>query len=167
MPNLTDTVLAQNFNRGGHENSNYGTRRLQFFQVAIIGYNIENEPNWLDDDPTNIDSFRTTYTSEYGSEDYLESRKSIVYPVLRGIAQIGEIMYNGEFDNGNTGPTAGNTYVIIALCEDTVSTTGADDFNSTTSKSLAQAITESCADFAIGSVTVDAIQLRGNRIRNN
>lgn len=166
MPNLTDTVLAQNYNRGGHENSNYGTRRLQFFQVAIIGYNIENEPNWLDDDPANIDGYRTTYTSEYGSEEYLESRKSIVYPVLRGIAQIGEIMYNSEFDNG-TGPTAGNTYVIIALSADTVSTTGADGFNSTTSKSLAQAITESCAGFTFSSVTVNAIQLRGNRILNN
>lgn len=166
MPNLTDTVLAQNYNRGGHENSNYGTRRLQFFQVAIIGYNIENEPNWLDDDPANIDGYRTTYTSEYGSEEYLESRKSIVYPVLRGIAQIGEIMYNSEFDNG-TGPTAGNTYVIIALSADTVSTTGADGFNSTTSKSLAQAITESCAGFPFSSVTVNAIQLRGNRILNN
>jgi hypothetical protein len=165
MPNLTDTVLAQNYNRGGHENSNYGTRRLQFFQVAIIGYNIENEPNWLDDDPTNIDGYRTTYTSQYGSEDFLESRKSIVYPVLRGIAQIGEIMYNGEFDNG-TGGTAGNTYVIIALNEDTVSTTEADRFNSTTSKSLEQAITESCAGFAFSSVTVSTINLRGNRIQN-
>ena len=167
MPNLTDTVLAQNFNRGSHENSNYGTRRLQFFQVAIIGYNIENEPNWDNDDPTNIDSYRTTYTNPYGSDDYLESRKSIVYPVLRGIAQIGEIMYNGAFDVGNTEPTSGNTYVIIALNEDTVSTTGADGFNSATSKSLAQAITESCADFTFSSVTVDAIQLQGNRIHNN
>ena len=166
MPDLTNTVLSQNFNRGQHENSNYGTRRLQFFQVAIIGYNIEDEPNWLDDDPANIDGYRTTYTNPYGSQEYLESRKSIVYPVLRGIAQIGEIMYNGEFDNG-TGPTSGNTYVIIALNEDTVSTTGADGFNSTTSKSLAQAITESCAGFTFSSVTVDAIQLRGNRIRNN
>jgi hypothetical protein len=134
--------------------------------VAIIGYDITSEPNWLDDDPTNIDGYRTVYTSEYGSPEYLESRKSIVYPVLRGIAQIGEIMYNGEFDNG-TGPTSGNTYVIIALSADTVSTTGADGFNSTTSKSLAQAITESCAGFTFSSVTVDAIQLRGNRIHNN
>jgi len=165
MPNLINTVLAQNFNRGGHENSNYGTRRLQFFQVAIIGYNVEDEPNWLDNDPTNIDSYRTTYTSQYGSSDYLESRKSIVYPVLRGIAQIGEIMYNGEFDNG-TGPTAGNTYVIIALNEDTVSTTDADGFDSATSKSLAQAITESCAGFTFSSVTVSTINLRGNRIQN-
>jgi len=165
MPNLLNTVLAQNFNRGGHENSNYGTRRLQFFQVAIIGYNVEDEPNWLDNDPTNIDSYRTTYTSQYGSSDYLESRKSIVYPVLRGIAQIGEIMYNGEFDNG-TGPTAGNTYVIIALNEDTVSTTDADGFDSATSKSLAQAITESCAGFTFSSVTVSTINLRGNRIQN-
>jgi len=165
MPNLINTVLAQNFNRGGHENSNYGTRRLQFFQVAIIGYNVEDEPNWLDNDPTNIDSYRTTYTSQYGSSEYLESRKSIVYPVLRGIAQIGEIMYNGEFDNG-TGPTAGNTYVIIALNEDTVSTTDADGFDSATSKSLAQAITESCAGFTFSSVTVSTINLRGNRIQN-
>jgi hypothetical protein len=165
MPNLTNTVLAQNFNRGQHENSNYGTRRLQFFQVAIIGYNIEDEPNWLDDDPANIDGYRTTYTNPYGSQEYLESRKSIVYPVLRGIAQIGEIMYNGEFDNG-TGPTAGNTYVIIALSEDTVSTTEADGFNSTRSKSLEQAITESCAGFTFSSVTVSTINLRGNRIQN-
>jgi len=165
MPNLINTVLAQNFNRGSHENSNYGTRRLQFFQVAIIGYNVEDEPNWLDNDPTNIDSYRTTYTSQYGSSEYLESRKSIVYPVLRGIAQIGEIMYNGEFDNG-TGPTAGNTYVIIALNEDTVSTTDADGFDSATSKSLAQAITESCAGFTFSSVTVSTINLRGNRIQN-
>jgi hypothetical protein len=165
MPNLINTVLSQNYNRGGHENSNYGTRRLQFFQVAIIGYNIENEPNWLDDDPTNIDGYRTVYTNQYGSQEYLESRKSIVYPVLRGIAQIGEIMYNGEFDNG-TGGTSGNTYVIIALNEDTVSTTEADGFNSTTSKSLEQAITESCAGFAFSSVTVSTINLRGNRIQN-
>ena len=163
MPNLTDTVLAQNYNRGQHENSNYGTRRLQFFQVEIIGYDVSGEPNWLNDDPTDIDSYRTTYTGVYGIEEYLESRKSIVYPVLRGIAQIGEIMYNGEFDNG-TGPTSGNTYVIIALNEDTVSTTGADGFNSTTSKSLAQAITESISGFGASSVNVYPIQLIGDQI---
>ena len=163
MPDLINTVLAQNFNRGGHENSNYGTRRLQFFQVVIIGYDITDEPNWLDNDPTNIDGYRKTYTNPYGSDEYLESRKSIVYPVLRGIAQIGEIMYNGEFDNG-TGPTSGNTYVIIALNEDTVSTTDAVGFNSTTSKSLAQAITESISGFGASSVNVYPIQLIGNQI---
>jgi len=165
MPDLTNTVLSQNFNRGQHENSNYGTRRLQFFQVVIQGYDITSEPNWLNDDPTDIDGYRTTYRGVYGSSEYLESRKSIVYPVLRGIAQIGEIMYNGEFDIG-TGPTSGNTYVIIALSEDTVSTTDAHGFNSETSKSLEQAITESCAGFTFSSVTVSTINLRGNRIQN-
>jgi len=163
MPSLINTVFAQNFNRAQHENSNYGTRRLQFFQVVIIGYSVEDEPNWLNEDPTDIDSYRTTYRGVYGIDEYLESRKSIVYPVLRGIAQIGEIMYNGEFDNG-TGPTSGNTYVIIALSEDTVSTTDADGFNSETSKSLEQAITESISGFGASGVNVFPIWFIGNRI---
>ena len=165
MPDLTNTVLAQHFNRAEHEHSNYGTRRLQFFQVIINGYDITQEPNWNNNDPDNIDSYSDSYTSDHGHKEYLEGRKSIVYPVLRGIAQIGEIMYNGEFDNGDD-DYEGNTYVIIALSSDTVSTTGAVGFNSETSKSLEQAITESITGFTNSGVSVNDIRFIGDKIQD-
>jgi len=172
MPNLTNTVLGQNYNRPIHHNSSYGTRKLQFFQIEIIGYDITQEPDWdisTTDDPTNPEAYRVVYVGDYNSgdhgEEYQESRLSIAYPVLRGIAQIGEIMYNGEFDDG-TGPTAGNTYVIVALSMDTVSTNGSDGFNSATSKSLEQAITDSIADFDYDSVNVYPIWHMGNKLED-
>ena len=161
--NLINTDLAQNYNRAEHEHSNYGTRRLQFFQIEIIGYNITNEPNWLNDNPNSINSYRDVYTSDFGETEYLESRKSIVYPVLRGVAQIGEIMYNGEFDTGR-GQYSGNTYVIVALSADTVSTTNAQGFDVMRSKSLYTAISDSIADFEYGSVNVYPIWHVGNRL---
>jgi hypothetical protein len=161
--NLINTDLAQNYNRAEHEHSNYGTRRLQFFQIEIIGYDITNEPNWENFD--SIDGYRVTYRGDYigAGVEFLESRKSIVYPVLRGVAQIGEIMYNGEFETGR-GQYSGNTYVIVALSMDTVSTNGAEGFDVMRSKSLYTAISESIADFEVFDLNVYPIWHRGNKL---
>jgi hypothetical protein len=166
--NLINTDIAQNYNRAEHEHSNYGTRRLQFFQIEILGYDVVAEPNWSNDDPNSIDHYTTGYTSDFGekSTEFLESRKSIVYPVLRGVAQVGEIMYNGEFEIGS-GQYSGNTYVIVALSADTMSTTNAQGFDAMRSKSLATAIEESIANFEYGSVNVFPIWHVGNSLTSS
>jgi len=46
MPDLTNTPLANNFNRSRDAMSSYGTRTLIFYHITITGYNIDAEPGW-------------------------------------------------------------------------------------------------------------------------
>lgn len=170
MPDLSNTALAYNWNRAQDPNSQYGTRRLQFYRIEIVNYDITNEPGWTTDttdegQENNIDTYRVTYSTIRG-EEFLESPKSILYPILRGIAQVGEIYFSGEPDSG---PSTGNveitsTYLVVALTEDTVPDGTYGGFPST-SKRLSVAIAESIADFSFGEVGVSAIAILGKEFQ--
>jgi len=150
--NLTNTPLANNFNRSRDAMSSYGTRTLMFYHITITGYNIDAEPGWKveqkDVEPGNPDYYTNIGDSPYrtdSEESYLESPKSIEYPILRGIAQIGEIMLNGEFTGTSSG--GGHTYVTVALSMDTVAD-GHYQYFASNSKRISDAIKESIAGFA-------------------
>lgn len=160
MPDLSYTSLANNWNRAQDPNSQYGTRRLQFFKIEIVGYSIEDEPGWnviQSADPTNPDTYRQTFDDSYVNE-YLESPKSILYPILRGVAQVGEIYISGEPNNedSSTGPGT-STYIIVALSDDTVAINVAS-----TSKSIQTAVQESIADFDTNGVIVTPLSILGS-----
>jgi hypothetical protein len=155
--NLTGTPLANNFNRSRDSMSSYGTRTLMFYAITIDGYNIWREPGWSltqsevevgnPDYYTNFPYNPYRVTDE--GESYLESPRSIEYPILRGIAQVGEIMLNGEL-KGSSGTGAllsGHTYLVVALSMDTVADGHYMAFTEN-SKRISDAIKESIYEFA-------------------
>ena len=150
--NLSNTPLANNFNRSRDAMSSYGTRTLMFYYITITGYNIDAEPGWhveqKEAEPGNPDYYTSIGDSPYrtdSEESYLESPKSIEYPILRGIAQVGEIMLNGEFSGTSSG--GGHTYVTVALSMDTVAD-GHYQYFTSNSKRISDAIKESIVEFA-------------------
>lgn len=163
MPDLSNTPLAWNWNRAQDPNSQYGTRRLQFYKIEIVGYDINATTGYNDlntENPGNPDTYRITYESNNNNE-YLESPYSILYPIIRGVAQIGEVYFSGEIDSDNSSNAEGtSTYLVIAVSADTV-IDGEDDNFQSTSKSLKQAIEQSIADFTYDDVLVNSVTVVG------
>ena len=116
------TYVAGNHTRTIAPFSQFGTRRIDWFVVEIAGYDIQLETGWerppqgLDND---WDAWRQVFfTDGSDANEFLESYKSIFYPILRGIQLKAELyfvghpgtVYDGEYPY---------TQLVFAVADDT------------------------------------------------
>ena len=168
---LTGGYIGANYNRAQEPNSQFGTRRLKWIYVEVGGYDIENETGWdreqTIDDLTTLDGYRTTWEDETNFvQEYLESYKSILYPIIRAVEIKAEVYahgvpvtyWDGEFPY---------TVLMLAVSQDTLVDYDADVFNDwgnlNNSWSLQETIYDALNDnFNIAYVHADELLMQGS-----
>ena len=120
------TYISANHNRAIVPSSQFGTRRIQFYGIYISGYNITNESGWEVMPNSQFDSWRNVEHLEwhYGSiYENLESYKSILYPIIRGVTTQAEIFLNGFPTHGESVSYPGEddygTFLTVGLAQNT------------------------------------------------
>lgn len=120
MPNLINNGdqanLAQNYRRVATGGSNYGTRRIQFYQVSVYGISTE-EINKLND-------YRFVNNTELDIDQEPEREflgATVVEAVVRSAQSMSEVYIVGAHDVDETDPDYWELYLIIGVAGDTVS----------------------------------------------
>lgn len=116
MPNLYNTDLAQNARRTATGGSNYGTRRIQFFQIGVYSLS--------DAEVAKLDDYRFVNNTEVDidQEPEREFRTATVAElVIRAVQSVAEVYIVGAHDVDSNGPDDNDFYLTIAVSGDTFS----------------------------------------------
>jgi hypothetical protein len=122
MPNLinnpgnVDNALAQNYRRVATGGSNYGTRRIQFYQLAVYGL--------TDAEVAKLDDYRLVNNTELDidQEPEREFRQATVAELLiRSIQSVSEVYIVGAHDVDSNGTNDNDLYLIVGVAGDTFS----------------------------------------------
>lgn len=123
MPNLINDNsynglggLAQNYRRVATGGSNYGTRRIQFYQVIVYGIS--------DAEVAKLENYRFVNNSEIDIDQEPErefKQATVVEAVVRAIQANGEVYIVGAHDTDNQDPDYNNLYLVIGIAGDTYS----------------------------------------------
>ena len=122
MPNLINNpgnvsnALAQNYRSVATGGSNYGTRRIQFYQITVYGV-----------DPAEIaklDDYRVVNNTEIDIDQEPEREfrgPTVVEAIVRAVQQNGEVFIVGAHDVDETDPDYWELYLTIGIAGDTYS----------------------------------------------
>jgi hypothetical protein len=116
MPNLLNSDLAQNYRRVATGGSNYGTRRIQFYQLAVYGL--------TDAEVAKLDDYRVVNNTEVDidQEPEREFRQATVAELLiRAIQSVSEVYIVGAHDVDSNGTDDNDLYLIVGVAGDTFS----------------------------------------------
>jgi hypothetical protein len=123
MPNLINDTgynglggLAQNYRRVATGGSNYGTRRIQFYQVSVYGL--------TDAEVAKLDDYRLVNNTEIDIDQEPEREfktATIAEAVVRAIQSNGEVYVVGAHDVDNVDTNENDFYIIIGIAGDTYS----------------------------------------------
>ena len=116
MPNLINSDLGQNYRRVATGGSNYGTRRIQFYQVSVYGLS--------DAEVAKLDDYRLVNNTEIDIDQEPErefKQATIAEAVIRAIQRNGEVYIVGAHDVDNNDPDDNDFYIIIGIAGDTYS----------------------------------------------
>jgi hypothetical protein len=121
MPNLINnpnnmTDLAQNYRRVATGGSNYGTRRIQFYQVSVYGL--------TDAEVAKLDDYRVVNNTEIDIDQEPEREfmgGTIAEAVVRAVQSNGEVYIVGAHDVDSNDPDDNDFYIIIGIAGDTYS----------------------------------------------
>lgn len=116
MPNLLTTDLAQNYRRVATGGSNYGTRRIQFFQIAVYG---------LSDEVVDaLDDYRLVNNTEIDIDQEPEREfktATVAEAVIRAVQSMSEVYIVGAHDVDQELTDYNDFYLIVGVSGDTVS----------------------------------------------
>ena len=117
MPNLYNTDLGQNTRRVATGGSNYGTRRIQFYQITV--YDI------TDAEAAKLDNYRLVNNTEIDIDQEAEREfrtATVAELVVRAAQSVGEVYIVGAHDV-DTGSGAGLKHfkITVGLAGDTFS----------------------------------------------
>jgi hypothetical protein len=123
MPNLINDSgynglggLAQNYRRVATGGSNYGTRRIQFYQLAVYGL--------TDAEVAKLEDYRLVNNTEIDidQEPEREFRQATVAELLiRSIQSVSEVYIVGAHDVDSNGTNDNDLYLIVGVAGDTFS----------------------------------------------
>ena len=123
MPNLINDSgynglggLAQNYRRAATGGSNYGTRRIQFYQITVYGV----DPAEI----TKLDNYRVVNNTEIDIDQEPEREfksATVVEAVVRAIQANGEVYIVGAHDVDETDPDYWELYLVVGIAGDTYS----------------------------------------------
>jgi len=116
MPNLYNTDLAQNARRTATGGSNYGTRRIQFYQIAVYGL--------TDAEVAKLDNYRAVNNTEIDIDQEPEREfrsATVVEAILRAVQVMGEIYVVGAHDVDQEETNYNDLYLIVGVSGDTIS----------------------------------------------
>ena len=117
MPNLYNTDLAQNARRVATGGSNYGTRRIQFYQITVFGI--------TDLEVAKLNDYRLVNNTEIDidQEPEREFRSATwVEAIVRGVQSNAELYMVGAHDVDGTGtPGYNDLKITIGVAGDTFS----------------------------------------------
>ena len=122
MPNLinnpgnVDNALAQNYRRVATGGSNYGTRRIQFYQVSVYGL--------TDAEVAKLDDYRLVNNTEIDIDQEPEREfktATVAEAVIRAIQSNGEVYIVGAHDVDHVDTNENDFYIIIGIAGDTYS----------------------------------------------
>jgi len=116
MPNLYNTDLGQNARRVATGGSNYGTRRIQFYQISVFGLS--------DAEVDKLDDYRLVNNTEIDIDQEPERefrQATVVELVVRAIQANGEVHIVGAHDVDSQGTDDNDLYLIIGIAGDTYS----------------------------------------------
>lgn len=115
MPNLLNTDLAQNYRRVATGGSNYGTRRIQFYQVTVYGLS--------DTEVAKLEDYRVVNNTgeDIDQEPEREFRSATVAElVIRALQSVSEVYIVGAHDvDGTQTPNYNNFKLTIGVAGDT------------------------------------------------
>lgn len=123
MPNLIGNTgynglgsVAQNYRRVATGGSNYGTRRIQFFQIAVYG---------LSDAVVDaLDDYRVVNNTEIDIDQEPEREfrtATVAEAVIRAVQSMSEVYIVGAHDVDQEDPDYNDFYLIVGVSTDTVS----------------------------------------------
>lgn len=116
MPNLYNTDLGQNARRVATGGSNYGTRRIQFYQLAVYGL--------TDAEVAKLDDYRVVNNTEIDIDQEPEREfrtATVVELIIRAIQSISEVYIVGAHDVDSNGEDDNDLYLIVGVAGDTYS----------------------------------------------
>ena len=123
MPNLINDSgynglggLAQNYRRAATGGSNYGTRRIQFFQIAVYGL--------TDAEVAKLDDYRLVNNTEIDIDQEPEREfktATVAELVIRAVQSVSEVYIVGAHDVDSNGTNDNDFYLIIGVSGDTYS----------------------------------------------
>ena len=123
MPNLIGNTgynglgsVAQNYRRAATGGSNYGTRRIQFFQIAVYGL--------TDAEVAKLDDYRVVNNTgdDVDQEPEREFKSATVAElVIRAVQSVSEVYIVGAHDVDSNGTNDNDFYLIIGVAGDTFS----------------------------------------------
>jgi hypothetical protein len=117
MPNLYNTDLAQNARRAATGGSNYGTRRIQFYQITIFGI--------TDAEVAKLNDYRIVNNTELDIDQEAEREfrsATWVEAIVRGVQQNAELYMVGAHDvDGTETPGYSDLKITIGVAGDTFS----------------------------------------------
>ena len=108
--------LAQNYRRAATGGSNYGTRRIQFYQITVYGV----DPAEI----TKLNNYRVVNNTEIDIDQEPEREfktATVVEAIVRAIQQNGEVYVVGAHDVDETDPDYWELYLTIGIAGDTYS----------------------------------------------
>jgi hypothetical protein len=116
MPNLYNTDLAQNARRTATGGSNYGTRRVQFFQITVYSLS--------DAEVAKLDNYRAVNNTEIDIDQEPEREfktATIAELVVRAVQSVAEVYIVGAHDVDSNGEDDNDFYLIVGVAGDTFS----------------------------------------------
>jgi hypothetical protein len=123
MPNLIGDTgynglggLAQNYRRVATGGSNYGTRRIQFYQINVYGIS--------DVEAAKLDNYRLVNNTEIDVDQEPEREfktATVAEAVIRSIQSMAEIYVVGAHDIDHETTDYNTFYLIVGVAGDTVS----------------------------------------------
>ena len=123
MPNLINDQgynglggLAQNYRRVATGGSNYGTRRIQFYQIVVYGL--------TDAEVAKLDDYRVVNNTEIDIDQEPErefKQATVAELVVRAIQSVAEVYIVGAHDVDQEEPDYNDFYLIVGVSGDTYS----------------------------------------------
>jgi hypothetical protein len=116
MPNLYNTDLAQNARRVATGGSNYGTRRIQFYQFTVYGL--------TDAEVAKLNNYRLVNNTEVDVDQEPEREfrtATVAEAVIRAVQSVSEVYIVGAHDVYQEGPDYNDFNLIIGVSGDTYS----------------------------------------------
>jgi hypothetical protein len=123
MPNLINDSgynglggLAQNYRRVATGGSNYGTRRVQFYQIEVYGL--------TDAEVAKLDNYRAVNNTEIDIDQEPEREfksATVVEAILRAVQVMGEVYIVGAHDVDQEVPDYNDLYLLVGVAGDTIS----------------------------------------------
>jgi hypothetical protein len=123
MPNLINDSgynglgsVAQNYRRVATGGSNYGTRRIQFYQITVYGL--------TDAEVAKLDNYRAVNNTEIDIDQEPErefTSATVVEAILRAVQVMGEIYIVGAHDVDQEVPDYNDLYLLVGVAGDTIS----------------------------------------------
>jgi hypothetical protein len=117
MPNLYNTDLGQNARRVATGGSNYGTRRIQFYQITVF--------DLTDAEVAKLADYRAVNNSEIDIDQEPErefKQATVAELVVRAVQSIAEVYVVGAHDvDAGSGAGLNNFKITIGVAGDTFS----------------------------------------------